>query len=170
MATTATLFTADRIRVLDCLQLTNAHTEAQAEIIALLTPEVTAWLPPHWQQVRSGDSLQKLIENTNEEGACYAICPVDSLHPLGLLILSKCDSTGSIHIGYLFAQSCWGKGYASELLGALVHWAEAKSECKRLVGGVAPQNLASIRVLEKAGFTLDGSAENTGQLFYSRTS
>ena len=54
-------------------------------------------------------------------------------------------------IGYMFAQSAWGKWYASELVLGLVATLRAAG-FKYAFGGVADQNPASARVLEKAGF------------------
>jgi RimJ/RimL family protein N-acetyltransferase len=54
-------------------------------------------------------------------------------------------------IGYILARSQWGQGFASELVRALVDVATANG-LHELYACVHPDNLASIRVLEKSGF------------------
>lgn len=57
-----------------------------------------------------------------------------------------------VELGYWFAPSAWGRGYASELAAASV--AEARERCRlpELRAFARPENLGSCRVLEKAGF------------------
>lgn len=58
--------------------------------------------------------------------------------------------------GYLLAQPYWGQGYASEVLTAMVALAE-QSGLQRLEAICHHQHQASARVLEKCGFTLEGT-------------
>jgi RimJ/RimL family protein N-acetyltransferase len=61
--------------------------------------------------------------------------------------VDRCAETG-----YVFAKHVWGKGYASEVLQAMVALA-AQLDLKRLRAGCHPDNFASRHVLEKGGFT-----------------
>jgi len=56
--------------------------------------------------------------------------------------------------GYVLARDEWGQGYATEALGAMVVLAR-EMEIRRLSAICHPANLASVRVLEKCGFTLE---------------
>lgn len=58
-----------------------------------------------------------------------------------------------LRLGYVIAESSWGKGIATELVAGLVEWAVASTGIVSISGGVAPGNLASARVLGKAGFS-----------------
>ena len=60
---------------------------------------------------------------------------------------------GVREVGYWIGKEYWGRGIASE---ALVQFLELIDE-RPLVAYVAKHNAASVRVLEKAGFTPDGS-------------
>ncbi|MEM6484886.1 MAG: GNAT family N-acetyltransferase [Pseudomonadota bacterium] len=55
-------------------------------------------------------------------------------------------------IKYAFRRSHWGKGLASEVVRATVAYGAATHGLTKIVATVAPENGASQRVLEKAGF------------------
>lgn len=59
---------------------------------------------------------------------------------------------GWVDLGFRFAQPCWGKGLATEVASAWVRAAFDEFRVGRLGAFVHPENLASIRVLEKVGF------------------
>jgi ribosomal-protein-alanine N-acetyltransferase len=54
-------------------------------------------------------------------------------------------------VGYRLRRSAWGKNYATEVTRALVTWAFAELGVDRIVATTSSANLASIRVMEKAG-------------------
>lgn len=66
---------------------------------------------------------------------------------------------GSVEIGYSVIPERRGRGYAGEAVGALVAWALARPEVDAVVAGCDPGNLASIRVLERAGFARRGGRD-----------
>jgi RimJ/RimL family protein N-acetyltransferase len=67
---------------------------------------------------------------------------------------------GVVEIGYAVVSSCWGRGYATEAVRALVERARAVPEVERIIGHTPLDRPASGRVLEKAGFTLMGEEED----------
>ncbi|QNK02642.1 GNAT family N-acetyltransferase [Dyella telluris] len=60
---------------------------------------------------------------------------------------------GMLEFGWVLAPHVHGKGYASEAVAAAVAWGEANFAGRRAVCIISPDNLPSIRVAEKAGFT-----------------
>jgi RimJ/RimL family protein N-acetyltransferase len=62
----------------------------------------------------------------------------------------------SAEIGYWIAEPHWGRGLATASLRALSTWAMENFDLVRLQAGVFAWNPASARVLEKAGYTLEG--------------
>lgn len=67
----------------------------------------------------------------------------------GLLIL---QDYGRVDLGFRFAQPYWGNGLATEVASAWIRAAFDDLGVSRLGAFVHPQNVASIRVLEKVGF------------------
>jgi ribosomal-protein-alanine N-acetyltransferase len=59
-------------------------------------------------------------------------------------------------IGYSFEPSFWGHGYALEAVQALIGYLFAQHRVQRIFATCGPQNAASIRLLRKAGFALEG--------------
>ncbi|WP_040978634.1 GNAT family N-acetyltransferase [Oceanobacillus jeddahense] len=61
----------------------------------------------------------------------------------------KPDENKVVEIGYGFLETCWNKGYATEALTALIHWAIHTSEVHKMIAETRLDNPASMRVLEK---------------------
>ncbi len=61
-------------------------------------------------------------------------------------------------IGYSLTQEQNGKGYTTEAVKQIVDFAFKELKLHRIEAGVMPRNIASIRVLEKAGFHKEGIA------------
>ena len=55
-------------------------------------------------------------------------------------------------IGYTIARPFWNHGFATEAVGALADFAFGRFRLHRMTASVDPRNVASCRVLEKAGF------------------
>ena len=62
----------------------------------------------------------------------------------------------SAEIGYWLGEPHWGQGIATAALLAMTDWAFAQFDLVRLYGEVFEWNPASGRVLEKAGYELEG--------------
>jgi RimJ/RimL family protein N-acetyltransferase len=64
---------------------------------------------------------------------------------------------GSVEVGYAVEDAQQGRGIASEAVRAIVEWALDELALPEVLGIVAEGNVASCRVLEKAGFVTVGS-------------
>ena len=62
----------------------------------------------------------------------------------------------SAELGYWLAEPFWGRGIATRAVDAIVEYAFNELGLKRVFAGVFASNPASARVLEKAGFRLEG--------------
>jgi ribosomal-protein-alanine N-acetyltransferase len=71
---------------------------------------------------------------------------------------------GAPELGYSFARAAWGLGLASEAAFAIVDWMFANTDVPELSAFAVSENLASRRVLEKVGMTLEGERERHGDL------
>ncbi len=59
-------------------------------------------------------------------------------------------------LGWILARWAWGRGLATEAVGAALVWGEAHFRGARTVCLIDPANVASIRVAEKCGFRPSG--------------
>ena len=71
------------------------------------------------------------------------------LHPLG-------GRGPDIELGYTLARAAWGRGYGTEMAGALVAHAFGALGMPRVMAQVEPENERSRHVLEKLGMTERG--------------
>lgn len=62
----------------------------------------------------------------------------------------------SAEIGFWLAEPFWGQGIATEAVRAMTDFAFASFDLCRVFAGVFEWNPASMRVLEKAGYTCEG--------------
>lgn len=59
-------------------------------------------------------------------------------------------------VGYTLARANWGRGYATEALEGVAAWLFENSRFVRIQARVHPENIASVRVLERTGFVFEG--------------
>jgi len=60
-------------------------------------------------------------------------------------------------VKYAFFPEIWGRGIATEFVQGLLKWAESAHSLDHAIATVAPENLASQRVLIKSGFLWSGA-------------
>ncbi len=82
----------------------------------------------------------------------YPIITNDDEKNIGYVQLCQIDN-GSWELGYHIAKSFTGKSYATEAVKAFLPAIAKKFNIKEVYGICLAENLASIRVLEKCGFT-----------------
>jgi [ribosomal protein S5]-alanine N-acetyltransferase len=67
-----------------------------------------------------------------------------------------------VELGFSFARSAWGRGYATEAALAWLKHGFGALGFPRVIALVKPANTASIRVLEKVGMTKLGPTQVAG--------
>lgn len=83
----------------------------------------------------------------------YLVALRDTVMPMGMCGLLKREGLDDPDIGYAFLPQFWSHGYAIEAATAVMKYAQETLGRKRIVAITKPDNQASIRVLEKLGFT-----------------
>nr|WP_202523967.1 GNAT family N-acetyltransferase [Kitasatospora sp. SID7827] len=66
---------------------------------------------------------------------------------------------GLVEIGFDLVEPARGRGYATSALTALARWALARPGVDRVLATTTPDNTASQRVMERAGFTRQPDAD-----------
>jgi len=64
-------------------------------------------------------------------------------------------------IGFLFSRAVWGKGYAREAMNAVLRYGFEQLDYKTVRADVDPENVRSLKLLERVGFKRTGFAERT---------
>ncbi|MEO1070101.1 MAG: GNAT family N-acetyltransferase [Cyanobacteria bacterium J06638_6] len=89
--------------------------------------------------------------NTGSFSWVITIQPDD--RPVGLVACWINHPTAGF--GYLLNRHYWGRGYGTEAARAVVNWAIAQPDIKRVWATCDAENLASVRVLEKCGLSFE---------------
>ena len=134
----------------------------------ILTTRVTRSLPPAWQGTYTLDRARNWVQERDDEGVTLLVVEKTSQLPIGLIILFEtADGTdgSELRLGYMLAESAWGKGLASELIGGFVEWCQ-NNDVNSVTGGVERDNIASKRVLEKIGFVCEPSTEEAAEQLF----
>lgn len=74
---------------------------------------------------------------------------------IGVRLKTDVDRTGA-EMGYWLGEQFWGRGIMSEVIPAFTRWALAEFQLTRLEALVFEWNPASAKVLERAGYQLEG--------------
>lgn len=81
---------------------------------------------------------------------------------IGFCGLKHLDELGEVDVGYRFFPEHWGKGYATEAGRASIAFGVETLGLERIIALVLPENLGSIRVIEKLGMRAAGRCECEG--------
>jgi [ribosomal protein S5]-alanine N-acetyltransferase len=71
---------------------------------------------------------------------------------------------GTVEIGYSVLPRFQGHGYATEMVRALIDWAFAQPGVLRIIAETTEENVASIRLLKRLGFTNTGPGVEPGHI------
>lgn len=74
---------------------------------------------------------------------------------IGMTLNSDIE-TGTAEVGYWLGEAVWGQGLATAALTTFTNWAFSQFPLRRLYAMPLATNAASRRVLDKAGFQLEG--------------
>jgi ribosomal-protein-alanine N-acetyltransferase len=164
-----TIQTTDRLRLVAGTQaLAAAEIGDRAKFAKLLGVIVPDTWPP--------DSLRDVLgyiyglyrEHPEWEGwlAWYAV-RIDNDDPVlcgSIGFKGPPDEQGIVEIGYSVLQEFQGQGLATEMVAAIVKWAEHQPQVKRIEAETNIDNKASIRVLEKNNFIYVGVGIEPGTI------
>lgn len=120
-------------------------------------PEVTRWLG--WSRHQAVADTEAFVRWSDQTWATAIAGPYLALErATGRLIGSTgldVEAPWRAATGYVLARDAWGRGFATELAGAMVQLAVAL-DIRRLYALCHVDHRASSRVLEKAGFEREG--------------
>ncbi len=85
----------------------------------------------------------------------FAVAQKSDGELLGICGLIQRDTLPDVDLGFAFLEKFRGKGYAQEAAAATLTLARETFSLSRLVAIVSPENLRSIRLLEKLGFAFE---------------
>jgi RimJ/RimL family protein N-acetyltransferase len=112
--------------------------------------------PPHAELADTERWMASMVEADPNDSDDFIVTLDDRL-------IGKLGAWKLPEVGYLLDPAQWGRGYALEALTAFV---ERRRELgtTELTADVDPRNLASLRLLDQAGFVETGRASGTWQI------
>jgi ribosomal-protein-alanine N-acetyltransferase len=118
-------------------------------------PEVTRFLTwrPHRQITDTEAYVARCLSAATSRS--YVITGRGSREIAGAFDL-RYGSAGRLGFGYVLARACWGQGLMTEALTAVADWALRQPGIWRIGDVCDTENLASARVMEKAGLVREG--------------
>jgi RimJ/RimL family protein N-acetyltransferase len=157
------IYKTSRLSVVEFFKATS-ETQMLVSIMELLTPNVVQSLPPYFQNIDSISDAQNWLDKMVSQSRLFKVVHVGSNTTIGFIFVYP-GNDAQAHIGYLLGEPYWGKGYATELLIGLIDFLERENNIKRLIAGVATNNIVSSTLLQKLGF-VKGEGESKETIFY----
>lgn len=117
-------------------------------------------LPYPYTEQDGRDFISGMLSADENEIVAFAITVDNKV--IGSISVSR---QGNIHrqtaeLGYYIAEEYWGKGIMTEAVKQICEYVFAKSDMIRIYAEPFAYNIASCRVLEKAGFQYEGTLRN----------
>lgn len=142
------------------LMLRDFHqTDLQAVHEYAVDPEVVKYMPFGPNTIEDSQSfIDRAINRRMEDPRrdfelAIVLKSEDKL--IGGCRIHKASKTEA-HLGYILNRGYWGNEYATEAAMAMVEFAFSELGVHRVYSNCHPDNVGSIRVLEKVGMTLEG--------------
>jgi RimJ/RimL family protein N-acetyltransferase len=118
------------------------------------------WDSPPWKERARAERFIAVCKQMEAEntGARLAIERAADRTFIGWCVLFEWNPVyRSATMGYCFDEAAWGKGFATEAAAALLQWGFDTLDLNRVQAQTDTRNTASSRVLEKLGFTREGT-------------
>jgi RimJ/RimL family protein N-acetyltransferase len=162
--------TTDRLDLVACTpEIAQADLEGDrarlSELLGARVPE--GWPPDLWTEAALRHQLVWMAQEPDATGwgTWYVVRRKDPLL-VGAVGLKGRPRDGTVEIGYTLVPEAQGRGYATEASRALVGFALADPEVRRVVAQTQPHHAPSIRVMERLGFPYAGPGTEDGTISY----
>ncbi|WP_391203533.1 GNAT family N-acetyltransferase [Psychrobacillus sp. L4] len=142
------------LREMDEKDWIDVHVYASQEMVCQYQP----WGPN--TKTESMDFVKQVLRDAKKEDRTrfvFAIIEKETERMIGageFNIRDNRNKTGEI--GYIINPDFWGKGVATEVAKLLIGFGFKQFQLHRIYATCDPRNIASFKVLEKVGMTLEG--------------
>eukprot|EP01018_Ginkgo_biloba_P028885 Gb_01753 [translate_table: standard] len=111
-----------------------------------------------WEAYKSREEVETYIRSVAIPHPWYKAICLDG-KPIGSISVNQGEGSANCRgeVGYVIARKYWGKGFTAQAVKLVLSKVfREMRELERVEGLVEPENVASQRVLEKAGFVKEG--------------
>jgi [ribosomal protein S5]-alanine N-acetyltransferase len=136
------------------------YSDANSLLKLFSDERVLRYLPP-LKQPLTLERMKKAVERRIELESKFGYAPLiverrEDEHFIGNAGLQSIEGTTEVEIAYHLLPSEWAKGYATEAAIAILEHGFKNAGLEQIIGICFRENLASARVLEKAGMKFAG--------------
>ena len=121
-------------------------------------PNVGPWAG--WKPHSDVAESKMIIEAVFLANMTWAITEIKTGRVIGSVALEEDpyrENINSRELGYSLSEDCWGKGYMTEAVGRVLWYAFSVLNIDVVMIRTAENNVRSQRVIEKSGFTYEGT-------------
>jgi len=154
----------------------DAELESPSQLAALLGARVPeGWPPGEYDRTAIEFFRARLAENPEAAGwyGWYAVERAGEGRLATLLgaggYYGPPSADGTVEVGYSILPGFQGRGFATELVRALVARAFATAGVTRVIAHTFPGNAGSVKALERSGFVLVGPDREPGTVQYAQS-
>ncbi|MFD3270089.1 GNAT family N-acetyltransferase [Paenibacillus dendritiformis] len=131
-------------------------------------PEVTKFMNINcFTDENQAKDMIKLLDELSQDNKAirFSIIEMESNEIIGSCGYNSIDfENAKAEIGYDIAKAFWGRGYASEAICSLLDYAFSSLKLNRIEAKVEPENVNSVKVLQKLNFTFEGTLRQYEQV------
>ncbi|NDJ20546.1 GNAT family N-acetyltransferase [Nostoc sp. B(2019)] len=108
-------------------------------------------------------SLHKHIQHWQQHNfGMWAVIHKDSNKLIGRCGLGFLENTPEVELGYVFDKSYWNMGLGTEASQATLQYGFGELKLDRIVAIAKPENIASVRIIQKVGMKYQKNAHYYG--------
>ncbi|MCF6433953.1 GNAT family N-acetyltransferase [Pseudoalteromonas sp. MMG022] len=146
-------------------QYDEAPDKFAQKILQVLEPTTCGALPQSWQNIKTLADVHHWLRTQLNDAQLFTVTHCHNRALLGLAVVH--EQGDEAYVGYVIAKQYWGRGFGSEALKALVAQYKEQNSITTLWAGVEKDNISSIKVLTKSGFSLsEGGHRDSNTLHY----
>jgi [ribosomal protein S5]-alanine N-acetyltransferase len=157
------------ISVTEAMLHADRNGQGLGELLNAVVPDT--WPPQYWDQRAIDYLLERVHRHPHYRGWCRY---VTLKQPAGAppLLIGGCGCTeppetlDDVEIGYSILNEFRRHGYVTEAINALVPWIFTYSHVQSVCAQTYPHLAASIGVLRKCGFVMDGTGKDPGTVLF----
>jgi [ribosomal protein S5]-alanine N-acetyltransferase len=120
--------------------------------------EMMRFYPEPFDRATTKGWIENMQQRTKRDGiALWTMVLKETGEVIGDcgLVVQEVDGEREVEIGWHVRRDLWGRGYATEAARACLHYGYDDLDRTRFISIIAPGNIASRRVAEKIGMTVE---------------
>jgi [ribosomal protein S5]-alanine N-acetyltransferase len=156
------------LSVTEAMLIAEREGRGLGELLGAIVPKT--WPPEYWDQKAIDYLYARIQQHSQSKGWCrYVTLKQDSAQPVligGCGCTEPPDGLEEVEIGYSILGEFRRHGYVTEAINGFVPWIFTYSQVGSVCAQTYPHLAASIGVLRKCGFVLDGTGKDPGTVLF----